>query len=311
MYSRAKGFVMVLVGSTLWGLSGTVAQKLFEEYGFAAGYLVTLRLITAGALMLLMAAVRGKRAALTGVWKEPKDRVAVIVFGVLGMLGVQYTYFSAIEAGNAATATLLQYLAPLLVTVFLALQMRKMPDAREFAAVFLALLGTMLLVTNGRWDGLSVPAGAVFWGILSAVALAFYTLYPAGLLKRWGSEVVVGWGMLIGGAGLFVVEMPWQTEGQIWTLFSAFLVLFVILFGTLVAFFLYLDSMRFLTPSETSLLACVEPLVAVIASVLWLQVPLGRFEAIGGLCILGTVTILSLKKKQKLPVDDQGVGMVS
>ncbi|TCP59618.1 threonine/homoserine efflux transporter RhtA [Tumebacillus sp. BK434] len=297
MNARVKGFSMVLIGASFWGLSGTVAQKLFVEYAFTTGYLVTLRLLIAGVLMLGMAWLRGKRADLIGVWKDPRDRVGVIVFGVLGMLGVQYTYFSAIETGNAATATLLQYLAPLLVTVYLAVQLRKMPRAVEFVAVLLALLGTALLVTNGRWDGLSVPGIALFWGLISAVALAFYTLYPVGLLKRWGSEVIVGWAMLIGGVGLLLIERPWTATGQVWTGMSVALVLFVILFGTLIAFFLYLDSMRFLSPSETSLLACIEPLVAVVASVVWLHVPLGLLEIVGGLCIVGTVVILSLPKK--------------
>lgn len=298
MNARVKGFAMVLIGASFWGLSGTVAQKLFADYGFTTGYLVTLRLLIAGALMIGVAWLRGKRADLLGVWKDPKDRLGVIIFGILGMLGVQYTYFSAIETGNAATATLLQYLAPLLVTVYLAVQLRKMPRALELAAVLLALLGTALLVTNGRWDGLSVPANAVVWGLVSAVALAFYTLYPAGLLKRRGSEVIVGWGMLIGGVGLLLIERPWGTVGQVWTGMSIALVLFVILFGTLIAFFLYLDSMRFLSPSETSLLACIEPLVAVVASVVWLRVPLGIFEIAGGLCIMSTVVILSLPKKK-------------
>ncbi len=34
------------------------------------------------------------------------------------MLGVQYTYFAAIEYGNAAVATVLQYLGPAIITCF-------------------------------------------------------------------------------------------------------------------------------------------------------------------------------------------------
>ena len=35
----------------------------------------------------------------------------MILFGLFGMLAVQYTYFASIKEGNAAVATLLQYLA--------------------------------------------------------------------------------------------------------------------------------------------------------------------------------------------------------
>ena len=287
---------MVLMAGTLWGLSGTVAQKLFTEYGFTAGSLVTIRLLVAGAIMLAIGAMRGKGGEILNAWKSPQDRMQMVVFGILGMLGVQYTYFAAIGEGNAATATLLQYLAPLLITVYLAIRAMKLPGPRESVAVFLALFGTMLLVTNGRFDQLSVPGIAVFWGLLSAVALAFYTLYPSGLLSRLGSESVVGWGMVVGGIGLTPIYPPWNHAGQVWNFESVLFILFVILFGTLLAFFLYLESMRYITPTESSLLACVEPLVAVLASVIWLGVPFGVYEAFGGLFIIATVVILSIKK---------------
>jgi drug/metabolite transporter (DMT)-like permease len=287
---------MVLTAGSCWGLSGTVAQKLFTEYGFTPGSLVTIRLLAAGLMMLMIGFWRGKSSSIRDAWKTAQGRVQIVVFGLLGMLGVQYTYFASIGEGNAATATLLQYLAPLMITVYLSLRAWKMPDSRETGAVLLALLGTMLLVTNGDFHQLSVPGSAVFWGLLSAVALAFYTLYPAGLLQRLGSEAVVGWGMVVGGIGLMPIFSPWHWEGQIWNMESVFLISFVILFGTLLAFFLYLDSMRYITPTEASLLACVEPMVAVVASVFWLGVPFGFLEALGGLCIIATVTILSLKK---------------
>ena len=47
------------------------------------------------------------------------DAYKMILFGLFGMLAVQYTYFASIKEGNAAVATLLQYLAPIFITVYL------------------------------------------------------------------------------------------------------------------------------------------------------------------------------------------------
>ena len=66
---------------------------------------------------------------------------------------------------------------------------------------------------------------------------------------------------------------------------NALFVLFVILFGTLIPFFLYLESLRYIRPTETSLLASAEPLTAAVAAVLWLKVPFGLPEWVGALCI--------------------------
>jgi drug/metabolite transporter (DMT)-like permease len=294
---RYKGLVMVLVGATLWGLSGTVAQRLFQDEGFTPGWLVTMRLLISGILLLITGCFRKNFHQVFAVWNDPKDRIRLVIFGIIGMLGVQYTYFVAIQTGNAATATLLQYLAPLFIMVYLAIKYNRIPIFQEFIALGLALLGTFLLVTNGSIHQLSVSSASIAWGLSSAIALAFYTLYPSGLLQRWGSEVIIGWGMIIGGIALCPIASPWQIQGQHWSVITGLLVSFVIVFGTAIAFYLYIDSLRYITPTEASLLASAEPLSAVAASVIWLRLPLSLFEGIGGLCIVSTVLMLSLRPK--------------
>lgn len=294
---RYKGLIMVLVGATLWGLSGTVAQRLFQDEGFTPGWLVTMRLLVSGILLLITGCFRKNFHQVFAVWNDPKDRIRLVIFGIIGMLGVQYTFFVAIQTGNAATATLLQYQAPLFIMVYLAIKYNRIPNYQEFIALGFALLGTFLLVTNGSIHQLSVSSASIAWGLSSAIALAFYTLYPSGLLQRWGSEVIIGWGMIIGGIVLCPIASPWEIQGQHWSIITGLLVSFVIVFGTAIAFYLYIDSLRYITPTEASLLASAEPLSAVAASVIWLRLPLSLFEGIGGLCIVSTVLMLSLRPK--------------
>ncbi|VBB05125.1 Hypothetical protein LUCI_0332 [Lucifera butyrica] len=298
--SRYKGYIMVLIGATLWGLSGTVAQALFQYEGFHPQWLVVVRMVLSGLLLLLIASIKQNKCQVWAIWKNENDRFRLIIFSFIGMLGVQYTYFEAIQTGNAATATLLQYLGPAFIVLFLAVRFRRFPNFRELVAVSLALFGTFLLVTDGSVQKLTISTVAVAWGLGSAVSLAFYTLYPAGLLERWGSVVVVGWSMVVGGVGLSVINPLWQFQGQHWSLLSVLFVSFVVLFGTLIAFYLYIDSLRFITPTEASLLASAEPLSAALASVFWLHVSFGIFQVMGGLCIIGTVVILSLRPNKNL-----------
>jgi drug/metabolite transporter (DMT)-like permease len=296
---RYRGLAMALVGATLWGLSGTVAQRLFQNEGFTPGWLVTMRLLIAGILLLIIGCFRKNFNQVFAVWNSRKDRIRLVIFGIFGMLGVQYTYFVAIQTGNAATATLLQYLAPLFIMVYLAIKYNRIPSFQEFIALGFALLGTFLLVTNGSIHQLSVSSASIAWGLSSTVAFAFYTLYPSGLLKRWGSEVIIGWGMIIGGITLCPFASPWQIKGQHWSVITGLSVAFVIIFGTLIAFYLYIDSLQYITPTEASMLTSAEPLSAVAASIIWLRLPLSLFEGIGGLCIVSTVFMLSLHPKNK------------
>lgn len=292
--ARRKGIALVLFGTILWGVSGTVAQYLFQNKGFNPEWLVVARLLASGILLLLSSFLFGK----TNIWKIWSSRhsiLSILLFGLFGMLGVQYTYFAAIDEGNAATATLLQYLGPVFITAFIALKTKTIPNAKQIFAITLALAGTFFLVTSGNFHELSISKLALFWGLASAVALAFYTLQPIRLLHQWGSAIVVGWGMIIGGVGMSFIHPPWKIVGEI-SPSSILAIIFVILFGTLIAFYCYLESLKYLSATETSLLGCAEPLSAAVLSVIWLHVPFGIFEWIGSFCIMATIIILARTK---------------
>ncbi|WP_219620982.1 DMT family transporter [Bacillus sp. V3-13] len=291
------GIILVLAGTTLWGVSGTVAQFLFQEKSYQADWLVVVRLLVSGLILLVFTGAMHGKKKLFSVWTDGNSWFSVILFGLIGMLGVQYTYFAAIETSNAATATLLQYLGPVFITLYLALRTKTWPGIRQTTAILLALAGTYLLVTAGTPSSLTISGTALFWGLASALALAFYTVQPLKLLKEHGTIPVIGWGMVIGGIGMSFVAPPWEAHGE--ASFSAVLaILFVILFGTLIAFFCYLESLKYLQPSETSLLACAEPLSAAILAVLWLNTPFGLAEWGGAACIIITVILLSRAKEQ-------------
>jgi drug/metabolite transporter (DMT)-like permease len=294
---RIKGIAMVLVGASLWGISGTVAQALFHREGIHAEWLVTVRLLCSGLILLIWAGVKEKK--IWAVWQSLRDAGQILCFGLIGLLGVQYTYLVSIETGNATTATLLQYLGPAFITLYVAFRLKKWPQRKEIAALAFAMLGTFLLVTNGSLKGMTVPVPAVVWGLLSALTAAFYTLYPSEIIRRWGSMTTVGWGMLIGGLGMGLISPPWTIRDAHLSVHSLLLVAFVVLFGTLISFYLYIDSLRYLSPAEVGVLGSAEPLSAAVMSVIWLHHVPGWFEMIGGISIMATVAILSYEKNER------------
>jgi drug/metabolite transporter (DMT)-like permease len=292
---RIKGTIMVVVGAAFWGISGTVAQQLFQYQGVTVGWLVTVRLLFAGFFLLLFSLLGKKRERVWKIWQNPKRALQLLVFGLFGLLGVQYTYFASISRGNAAVATLLQYLAPLFILIYFMLRRKERPRLMDGVSMTLALLGTYLLLTNGHGGELHLPLSAVIWGVLSGVALAFYTLYPGILLSEWGSPVVIGWGMFIGGMGLSLFTPPWQTGPVHWSLLTVCFIGFVILFGTLIAFYLYLESLAYISPKEASLLACTEPLTSVVTAVVWLGVTMKFYQALGAASVILMILLLAIK----------------
>ena len=278
-----------MAAATLFGVGGTFAQFLFQQRGVNIDWLVTMRLLTSGAVLLLVAGLRQGRGILA-IWRT--DAAALILFGLLGMLAVQYTYMAAIDASNTATATVLQFTAPAMIALWLAQVGRRLPSAREGGAIALAMLGTFFLVAHGRIGALSISPLALFWGIASAVAAAFNALQPVAMLRKYGSSTVGGWGMLVGGAALSFVHPPWKVEG-VWDAQAYVFTIFILLFGTLAAFYLFITALRLIGPQKTSLLTCAEPLSAAVLAVWWLGVAWSGMDWLGTACILITIVLLA------------------
>lgn len=296
---RQYGILLVMIAAVFWGIGGTVAKRLFE-LGVEVNWLVSTRLLIAGILLLLLQYSRKGNAIFT-VWKQRKSAIQLLIFGLVGMLAVQYTYMASIQAGNAAVATLLQYLAPIMIIFYLVLRRLSVFTGHDAITVLLALIGCFLLLTNGSVSGLVVPVEAVIWGVLSGVALAFYTLYAGRLLLTYGSLVIVGWSMVVGGIALSFVHPPWEVDPSLFTVELILYLAFVIIFATMLTFWFYIESLHALSPQETSLLSSLEPLVAIVTTVYWLNEPFGVWQWVGSSCIIAVILLITLKRKTRKP----------
>ena len=284
-----NGIAAAVIAATLFGVGGTFAQFLFTQRGVNLDWLVTMRLLTSGVLLLTFCTARQGRAVLAP-WRD--SAAALVLFAIIGMLGVQYTYMAAIDASNTATATVLQYTAPAMVAAWLALARRRLPDLRELAAIVLAMIGTFFLVTHGNPGRLNITALAFAWGIAAAVTAAFNAIQPAALLKRYGAALVTGWGMLVGGIALSLRHPPWDVQG-VWDMQAILFLAFILLIGTPLAFYLSLKALSSIGAQKSSLLTCAEVLAAAVLAVWWLDVPWGAWDWLGTVLVLATVALLA------------------
>ncbi|MEY7999135.1 DMT family transporter [Clostridium sp. Mt-5] len=292
-HPRTKGILLVVISSMFWGISGPIAQYLFQYKNISPEWLTDIRLLSSGIIFLILLYFK-KGKKIFDIWKSKYGRRHIILFSTFGLIGTQYGYFVCIKYGNAATATILQYLSPVIIVFYLAIYSKKLPSPREYLSIILALLGTFFIVTKGNIHSLAISNSALFWGILSAFAAAFYVLQPFYIIKKWGCDIVIGWGMLLGGLAFSFVHPAWEIKGQ-YNFNSILGILFIIVFGTLLSFYWYSASTKYIKASETSLLSCIEPLSATIVSIMWLNIPFGASDIIGGICIVSTVVVLSYK----------------
>jgi drug/metabolite transporter (DMT)-like permease len=297
---RAKGIVLIISGAMLWGATGPLIEWILSNSELSVPFMLTIRLLVAGLGLLTFLKIKG--TPLKPIWHHSYWFKKLIIFALFGMLGVQYAFVAAIEASDAVVATLLQFLAPIFVVIFVSWSLKKWPPMYQAFGIIGTLVGLFLLLTNGSFTNLLLSPVALAWGIAVGFCFAFYTLYPGSLMKEWGVLLVVGWSMLIGGVILGSIGRVWQSDE--WTLLLdwklSFSLLTVIVIGTL-AFILFLSSMQYISAIETSILSSMEPLTAMVISVIWLQQVLGKWQLVGALMMLVCVTWLSIagEKKQK------------
>ena len=289
---RITGIIITLIGGTFWGLSGTCGQYLFLNKASCSDWLVPIRLLFAGATLILFYLIKD-RATCLEPWKHTKSAITLLCYGILGMMLCQYSYFRAIEASNAGTATVLQYVSPVLIMLVMCAWEKRMPRLIDIFCVLLALSGIFLLATHGHADQLVVSGTALFWGLFSAVTVVFYNLIPRGLMRIYPTPMLLGWAMFIGGALLFVLRKPWLYHPVLDTGALACLA-FIILGGTIAAFSLYMLGVKYIGPEKASLYACVEPLAATVFSFLWLKVPFTAMDILGFILIMSTIFLLTL-----------------
>jgi len=293
------GMLSTFVGGTLWGINGVMGNYLFLNKNVTTPWLIPYRLILAGFLLLGYLYYK-KGSKIFDILKNPKDLAQILLFGLIGMLGTQYTYFSAIQFSNAAIATVLTYFGPTLVLIYMCLREKRKPLKYEVVSICLSSFGVFLLATHGDITSLQISFKALIWGILSALSVVFYTVQPESLLKKYGASIVVAWGMMIGGIFIAFVTKPWNIS--VTFDFVTFLVLMlIIVFGTIIAFILYLTGVNIIGPTKASIIACIEPVAATICAILFLGVSFGFLDLIGFICIISTIFIVAyFDKKTKI-----------
>ncbi len=292
-----RGMCIALIGGIFWGLAGVFGQYLFEFKGTNARWLVSVRLLLAG-LLLLSTVLAKQKKDMWRIWKNKKDVGVLILFAIFGMAGCQLTYYTAVELSNAGTATVLQYTAPVIIMVCLAVWNRRVPRLLEILALACALFGTFMLATHGNVHSLAISREALFWGLGSAVMMAAYNLIPGRLMKEYGTFCVIGWGMLLGGIFLSAFTKPWHVVGT-WDGQAIGAMAVVVVVGTVLSFSFYMEGVRIIGAAKASLFASVEPVTATIATVLMMHAAFTAMDFIGFVFILAAVLMLSVEPRKK------------
>lgn len=297
MKEKMKGMVITSTGAVMWGLNAVAGKYIMGTKSVDAMWMVSLRLICAGLILLGIAWRQTKGKGFFRIWKDKYSVLRLLIVAIFAFAVCQATYFAAIHLSNAGITTAIQQTSPVFVLLSVLVVERRFPKKVEVGVLLMVIIGAFVLATGGDVTTLLIPAEALLLGLISAITCAMYTVLPAKLIERYGTFCTAGWGMLLGGLFLAPIAKLWIISG-IWDWSTVLVFAFVVFFGTVVAFGTYLYGVTLVGPLMGSVIGLLEPVVATLASVLILHQVFTKSDIIGIAAILGGVTLLSVFKEK-------------
>ena len=193
----ASGLGVALFSSAVFGLSGSFAKALLET-GWTPGAAVTARL-TGAAIILAVPAI----AALRGRWHQLRDNwLTVLLFGFIGVAACQLFYFNAVARLSVGVALLLEYLAPVIIVLWLWAASRRRPRPLTIAGTLLSLGGLVLVLD--LTGAVKIDLIGVLWGIAAAVCLAIYFFITAKENDTLPPIVLASGGLMVGAVTMWL-----------------------------------------------------------------------------------------------------------
>lgn len=260
--------IQVLCAALLWGFAGAFAGKLMGGT-LAPELLVPLRFFGSFLVLLPLS------------WRFPPHKTEffrLIVIGITLTL-TQATYYLAIYHSSVATGLFLQYLAPVLLTLYALVRGERL-SKQKLLGVGFAIAGAYFLVVGPQ--GLIGGVAGLTFGLASAVLFATFSYLSMGICTNPLTVVCIGMGV---GSLVSLPLTPWQKVLSL-NVIDLAAVAYIVLLGTVVPFALFLWGVRKISARVATLVAMIEPVWGAICAIFLVGQLLSPIAIFGGGMIL-------------------------
>ncbi|MHB9782527.1 DMT family transporter [Streptococcus sp. 10F2] len=291
-----QGTLYGIISGIVWGLCGIIGQYFFSHYTVETGWITSMRLLIGGVVLLTLAYVQDP-AGLWRIWRDSKMLLRFFAYTILGLFSVQFFFYLCIQYSNAATATILQFTAPVFILLYTGLWKKHPVSSKSILYVLLTMLGVILLVSEGDLSQLSISPMALMAGLLSAVGILFNTTLPTYFMSHFGSLYTLGWGLLVAGIFSNFLYPVWQVTFQVDAI-SFSISAIIALFGTALSFWIILQALTLVSPLVISVVGASEPLASILLSLAFLGLEPHWSLFVASLLILPSMVLLSIEEEK-------------
>jgi drug/metabolite transporter (DMT)-like permease len=286
---RYAGLALAFVSAWCFAFSGPMAKYLIAA-GLAPIEAVWARMAGAGLLLLAVLAVVRPKAL-----RIPRSRLPFFaMYAVVAVAGVQSLFFVAITRLPVGIALLLEFMAPVMVVLWVRFVRRIRLGRGAYAGAVVAVVGLGIVVE--AWEGLRVDALGLVLGLAAGACCAGYFL----MSDSFGDDVdplgLIAWGMTGAAVVLIPFSRPWDIP---WEAFAATAApggglrlpvlgayLWMVLVATVTAYILGVNAVRRLSAAIGATVASLEVIGGAVVAWALLDERLGGLQILGGLLVL-------------------------
>ncbi len=285
---RLRVYIITIAGAVCWGLIGLFIAPLYAR-GFTAWDVVAIRSIFSFAILIVIMAVFYRDQLRTRII----DHVFFAGAGIFSIALFNYFYFEVFSRSSLSLAVTLLYTGPLFVTILSRIFYKEPLTVRKGWALVLAITGCAFVVGLLPFGQGSIALNTLIMGILSGFCYALYSIFSKTVTKRYSALTITTYIFFY--SSIFMVltsdiisKTPQFQYVDVWM--SALLLALV---STVAAFLLYTSGLKHLEASKASILATIEPIVAVITGVIFLGEHLQGWQVLGIALVLYSAILVA------------------
>ena len=300
--TQAIGAVMYLIAAFLFALNGSVAKAQIEA-GLSAAQVTEIRTLGCAVLLLVFLAIT-KPSSL----KVRKAEVPfLLLFGVLAYALTPFLFFLSVSLLPVAIAALLAFLAPVLVALWLRFVKHEAVGRGIWVALALVVGG--LLLVSQVWSGMTLSPLGVFYGLLTAAALAAYLLLGEEGARRRDVMSLAFWGFAIATVFWSILAPWWNFPWDLMTATTSMLdgaitgipvwsLVLLMIVVSVVPFVLVLMSLQRIGAQRGGILGTTEPVWAALIAFVLLGEIITPVQGVGGIIVLAGVIVAELASQR-------------
>jgi drug/metabolite transporter (DMT)-like permease len=292
MNTKVKAVFLTILAGALWGTSFPIIKiglETIDPYTFVFWRF----LVSAVTLLAVMLAL--------GKFKFGVPNKKLILFlGIMNAAGYLLQYV-AMPYTTAAKAALFINLSAMWVAIMSPRLLGESFTPKKIAGIVVGLLGVVLVSTNLDFGALG--EGQLIGDlvlIVSGVTWAVFMVYNKKLVMNSTTETFqsMTWVLLftflsivpftlLAGPGFFTLS-SWAWLGIIWTAIVCWVI----------PYYLWLEGLKYLSASVSTVLLLSEIVIAVILSIVVLKEPITVFSTVGALLIVIAIAFVSVQDKK-------------